>query len=208
LVNYYCKIILKSLAGGGSQNWPLQIRGKLFFQFRVEKRFMQKVFRIIDSLNEGVGKALSFGVVIIILIVVYDVILRTIFDAPTEFVPELSEYILLAIGWLCGGYVLKHKGHVALDVVHKRFTPKTKAIVDLMTSVLFFLFCGVLLWRGWNLTWDALKLQHKSQVLGIPLFFPYLIIPLGSFLIIIQGIKDFINNLMVAIHQTRVERTD
>jgi len=164
---------------------------------------MQRAFRIIDSVNEWVGKILSFGVVILMLIVTYDVFLRTVFNAPTEFAPEISEYILLVIGWLAGGYVLKYKGHVTVDIVYQHFKLRTKAIIDMITSILFFSFCGVLLWRGWELTLYAHKLQHESQILAIPMYYIYLIIPLGSFLILIQGIKEFISNLMTAIYETK-----
>ena len=54
-----------------------------------------------------------------------------------------------------GAYVLKHGGHVNVDILYGRFSPRIRAIIDLFTWLLFFYFCGLLLVKGWEMAWDS-----------------------------------------------------
>jgi TRAP-type mannitol/chloroaromatic compound transport system permease small subunit len=161
---------------------------------------MQKILKIINSINEWVGKILSIGPFLMAVIVMCDVIPRYLFNAPTKFSLEINEFMLLVVSWLAGGYVLKNNAHVNVDIICKLFPVRAKAIIDMITSVLLFSFCGILIWRGWELSLHAFQLHEASQILKLPLFLFYLVIPFGAFLIIIQGFAQFINNLMIAIY--------
>jgi TRAP-type mannitol/chloroaromatic compound transport system permease small subunit len=161
---------------------------------------MQKLFTIIGDINESMAKIIAVGPIVMAVIVAYDVVLRYAFNAPTEFALEVNEFLLLTISWLGGGYVLKHKGHVNVDILYRIFPTRTKAIIDMITSILFFSFCGVLLWKGCEVSLYSFQSHQATQIMKLPLFFFNILIPLGAFLIMIQGVVQFVQNLMIAIH--------
>ena len=161
---------------------------------------MQKLFTIIGDINESMAKIISAGPFVMAVVVTYDVVLRYVFNAPTEFALEVNEFLLLTISWLGGGYVLKHKGHVNVDILYRIFPTRAKAITNMITSILFFSFCGVLLWKGCEVSLYSFQSHQATQIMKLPLFLFNILIPLGAFLILIQGIVQFVQNLMTAIH--------
>jgi TRAP-type mannitol/chloroaromatic compound transport system permease small subunit len=161
---------------------------------------MQKLFTIIGDINESMAKIISAGPFVMAVVVTYDVVLRYVFNAPTEFALEVNEYLLLTISWLGGGYVLKHKAHVNVDILYRIFPERAKAITNMITSILFFSFCGVLLWKGCEASVYSFQSHEATQIIKLPLFLFNILIPLGAFLIMVQGIVQFVQNLKTAIH--------
>ena len=51
----------------------------------------------IDKLNTGIGKVSSFLILILVAIIMYEVVSRYLFNAPTQWVNELSEYLLTGV---------------------------------------------------------------------------------------------------------------
>lgn len=160
---------------------------------------MARLLRFIDHATEWIGKVISFFVLTIIGMIVYEVAMRYLFVKSQLWVPETSLFFFGALFALGGGYTLLHGGHVNMDVIYSRFSPKTKAITDLVTSILFFIFCGVLIWKGWLIGWDALVTLERSPSAFAPPLFPIkLIIPIGAGLLVVQGIAKFIRDLSIA----------
>ena len=108
---------------------------------------------------------------------------------------------------LGGGYVFLHEGHVRLDALYERFTPRVKAILDLITFIFFFIFCGVLIWKGWLMGWDSLMMLERTQSAFAPPLYPIkLVIPVGAGLLILQGLAKFIRDLSIATMRNKDER--
>jgi TRAP-type mannitol/chloroaromatic compound transport system permease small subunit len=122
------------------------------------------------------------------------------FNKPTEWAYSISLFLTGAFFILGGGYALLYKSHVNMDVVYNRFPLKTRAIVDLFTSTLFFLFCGVLFWKSLGYVWNSLTILETTDY---PPYFPIypvkLTIPIAAFLILLQGLAKFIRDFMIAI---------
>ncbi|MFC1901844.1 TRAP transporter small permease subunit [Chloroflexota bacterium] len=126
--------------------------------------------------------------------------IRYVFVQSTIWVHELSQYIFGAIFMLTGGYALLNRRHVNVDVFTVRLPLRSSAILELITSFFFFLFCGVLVWKGWQLGWHSLEIMERSSTAWAPLIFPVkLLVPLGGFLLLLQGLTKFVRNLLTAI---------
>jgi TRAP-type mannitol/chloroaromatic compound transport system permease small subunit len=99
---------------------------------------------------------------------------------------------------LGGGYILLISGHVNVDIVYSRFSVKTRAAIDIVTSLLFFLFCGMLFIYGGSLAWDSLsRFEHSQSAWNPPLYPAKLMIPLAAALLILQGITKLIRDLLI-----------
>ncbi|MEW6374905.1 MAG: TRAP transporter small permease subunit [Thermodesulfobacteriota bacterium] len=161
---------------------------------------------IVDSISEWTGKMVSFLIIVITGVTIWEVILRYIFNAPTIWAFDAAYLIFGAYGVLGGAYTLYFKGHVNVDILYGRFPLRAKAIVDLATSIFFFLFCGLLLWKGGEMAWDSLKIMERGSSAWSPPVYPIkLTIPLGAFLLLLQGAAKFIRDLFKVIKGGGIE---
>jgi TRAP-type mannitol/chloroaromatic compound transport system permease small subunit len=166
-----------------------------------------KIFlRSIDSISEWTGKMVSFLIIVITGVTIWEVILRYIFNSPTIWAFDAAYLIFGAYGVLGGAYTLYFKGHVNVDILYGRLPLRVRAIVDLVTSIFFFLFCGLLLWKGGEMAWDSLKIMERGSSAWSPPVYPIkLTIPLGAFLLLLQGTAKFIRDLFKVIKGGGIE---
>lgn len=167
---------------------------------------IKAILQIIDSISEWTGKFVSFFIVIIISVTIWEVILRYVFGAPTVWAFDAAYLIFGAYGVLGGAYTLYFKGHVNVDILYGRLPLRARAIVDLVTSIFFFLFCGLLLWKGGEMAWDSLKIMERGSSAWSPPVYPIkLTIPVGAFLLLLQGTAKFIRDLLVVVKGGGIE---
>jgi len=171
-------------------------------------RFLRRFTTAVDSINDRIGKFFSLFIIGMVLTLIYEVVLRYVFDSPTMWAHETSQYFWGAYFMMAGAYTLRHHAHVNVEILFDRFSPRTRAIIDVFTSLFFFLFCGLLFWNGWELAWDSLLALERSQTPWSPPVYPAkLMIPLGGALILIQGFVKLIRDTAFAIGGKEMEWT-
>ncbi len=162
-------------------------------------RILKSSLHIVDSISEWSGKLVSFLVAAMILAMTYEVILRYAFNAPTRWSYELTLFFFGSYCILGGAFTLLRREHVTMDVFYVRLSPRAAAITDLITAVLFFLFCGVLLWYGWGFFMRSWMSAETTATPWDPVLWPIkLSIPVGAFLILLQGLAKFSRDLFTA----------
>lgn len=155
--------------------------------------------KFIDRTNEWVGRIVAWWMIPMIFIMSFEVFMRYVLKDPTEWGTELVTYIFAGYILLGGGYTLLYKDHVNINVIYNRFSPRGRAILDLLTFLLFFLYAWILFREGWNFAWDAVKIGRHSGTDWNPPLSPILLtLPIGALLILLQGITKFIRDLGIA----------
>jgi TRAP-type mannitol/chloroaromatic compound transport system permease small subunit len=166
---------------------------------------MQRILRTIDSVNEWVGKVVSFLIYPLIGVTIYEIAMRYFLSKSQVWVPEVSTFIFGALFVLGGGYVLLHEGHVKLDIIYNFFPTKTKASIDIVTSIFFFLFYGILIWKGSLMAWDSLiTLETSASAFAPPLFPSKMMIPIGASLLLLAGLSKLIRDVFIATGKHKV----
>lgn len=164
---------------------------------------MKNIFtfvHFIDGVNEIVGNLISYLLIPLVGVIVAEVISRYLFNRPTIWSFELGRHIFGVMVVLSGGYVLRHHGHIRIDVFYSRLSVRRQAIMDVCTVFFFFLFCGVLLWVSLGYAWPSILSQEKSESTWRIVLWPLKsAIVVGALLILLQGIAEFIRNLYIAI---------
>ena len=123
------------------------------------------------------------------------IITRFVFNRPMSWVIEISEYSLLYIAFLSAAWVMKNNQHVSVDLVYNWFTPKNKVIADLFTSILGGLVFLIVTYYGFKVTRNQYITKYFTPTfLEAPKFIVTLIIPVGSFLLLIQIIRKICRN--------------
>ena len=157
----------------------------------------------IDALNETIGRGVKWLVLAATLVSATNASLRYGFDLGSNAWLELQWYLFALIFLLGAGYTLKHNGHVRIDVLYGRYSPRGKAWVDLLGGVLFLLpVAGLMAWFGWNVFAESWAIQESSPDSGGLLRWPIkLALPLGFGLLFLQGLAEIIKRAaMLAGH--------
>ena len=160
---------------------------------------MRRFLSIVNNISIWSAKGFSVLILVMTAVVVLEVILRYGFNSPTVWGIELVSYISAYVYLIGGAYVLYLNEHVRVDVIYARLRPRTRAIIDLFTSLVFFAFCAVLIWKGGEWMWEALIGGKTSGTPWDILVFPRrLAIPLAASLLFLQGVVKFIRDFQIA----------
>jgi TRAP-type mannitol/chloroaromatic compound transport system permease small subunit len=159
---------------------------------------LRAFLKFIDAVNEKVGNLLSYFLFFFFVLLLMEVILRYFFNSPTVWANELAQMLFGAYAILAGGYILRSGGHVNVDILYSRLSRKQRAVLDIVTSSLFFLFCGMLLVYGGSLAWDSLaRFEHSQSAWNPPLYPAKLMIPLAALLLMLQGLAKLIRDILI-----------
>ncbi len=96
-----------------------------------------KAEMIFDKIIDKIGKLCAYLMILMMLNVFYDVIMRYIFREGSIAMQELEWHIFSVIILLGVSYTLKEDGHVRVDVLYDRWSPKTQAIINIVGVILF-----------------------------------------------------------------------
>jgi TRAP-type mannitol/chloroaromatic compound transport system permease small subunit len=161
---------------------------------------LDKTLRLVDRINDRAGKILSLFILLIFALLLMEVIRRYLLNSPTVWANELSQMLFGAYVVLCGGHILVSGGHVNVDIVYSRLSRKTQAKLDIITSFLFFAFCGMMVFYGGSLAWESLSTFEHSQSAWNPPIYPVkLTIPLGAGLLLLQGIAKLMRDILIVV---------
>lgn len=161
---------------------------------------MKAFLTTMDTISEWTGKVLSVVIVIIILVMLFEIASRYLFNAPTIWAHEVSQHMFGAYSIVAGAYALLHFQHVRVDVIYTRFSPRLRALCDSITSPLFFLFVIPLLLYSWDKAWFSVMVMEVSISPFAPPMYPLrLTVLFGAILILLQGLAHFIRALHMAI---------
>src|SRR4030043_2242960 len=152
----------------------------------------------IDIFSEWRGRIFSWFIVAIILLSVFEVFTRRILGKPTIWTHEVLSYLFCASILLTMAYTLRYKQHVAVDLIYARLTPKTKAILNIITFVIFLgFFSIVFLWEGIRFAATSWAMWERTpSAFNFYVFPAKTLLPLGIFLLLVQGLSDFIKNIV------------
>jgi TRAP-type mannitol/chloroaromatic compound transport system permease small subunit len=161
---------------------------------------LKKIVNIFDKISEWTGKIVSWIIVLIVGIILYEVIARYIFNKPTVWAVE-SSTMLHGVFLVFGGvYAMFTKSHVNMDLFYIKWSKRKRAIVDLCTFPLtIILFLTMLYFLTYYGIESLIILEHSHSPWSPPLYYSKMLLPVGLILIILQGIGDFIRNLTLAI---------
>lgn len=163
-------------------------------------RFLQLYIDGITRLNFWIGKWISRIIILICLLLVMEVFFRHLAGAPKVWTSELAQLLFGVYAALSGGYILARHGHVKVDIIYNAFSTRQKAILDLCTSFLFFIFTAALLYFGTSLAYEAISFWERSQSAWDPPVWPVkMAIPVGAALMLLQGIAKFLEDALIAL---------
>ena len=151
----------------------------------------------LEWLNVRVGEFVAYWAVISVFVYYYEVIARYVFNSPTNWVHE-SMFLMYGMQYmLCGAYAYREDQHVRVDVIYTKFSPRGKAIADIVTSVFFFIFILTMTWTGARFALDAINNGEVSFTeWGVQYWPVKLMLPIGAALMALQGLSKLIKDIV------------
>ena len=97
-------------------------------------KFLARLGRLFDYINIIMVVVSAILILGLTFIVGADITLRYLFNKPLGWVKEVSEYILVALGFLVAAWILKDDGHVKMDLVLNKVRPRVQTMMNIITS--------------------------------------------------------------------------
>ncbi len=156
-----------------------------------------KLSQLIDWLNERVGKASFWLVLIMTLISAANASYRFVFNDSSNGLLEIQWYLFAAVFLLCSPYTLQKNEHVRIDVLSGKLSPRGLAVIDIIGTLFFLLpMVVVVLWLSLPLIAESYKIQEMSANAGGLIRWPVkVLLPIGFTLLALQGISELIKRI-------------
>jgi len=169
------------------------------------KSILTTISQAIDQLNEWVGRGIAWLTTVLVLVIVYDVAARYLFNTSSAGIVELEWHLFSFIFLLGAAYALKHDRHVRVDVFYQNFSVRKQAWVNLIGTVLFLIpFCVVAIVASVEFTANAWAIQEGSpDPGGLPArYVVKAAIPLGFALLLLQAVSLLIHSILTLTEPT------
>ena len=159
-------------------------------------KLLAKVSVVFDRAIDYLAVLSGILAVFMMLSVCADVVLRYFLNRPIKGVTEITEMCIVALTFLGAAWLLKKEGHVRIDVLVDRLSPRSQALLNGITSIVGVIICLALAWYSANLAVDHFQRGVTTfTVLKIVTYPRFIIIAVGSFLLSIQFIRRSYGNL-------------
>ena len=155
--------------------------------------------RLIDALNEFIGKWVGWLILAAILVSAVNAVIRKTFNMSSNAWLELQWYLFGAAFLLAAAYTLKQNEHIRIDIVYGAFSRRVQHWIDLLGH-LFFLMPFVLLMVYYFVPYVSLSFrtgEMSTNAGGLILWPAKLMLLVGFSLLAIQGVSEIIKKIAV-----------
>ena len=153
----------------------------------------------IDRLNTAIGKSAYWLILVAVLVSAINAIVRKAFDVSSNAWLELQWQLFGAVFMLCAAYTLLKNEHIRIDIVNSRLPKPVRDWIDLLGHLLFLMpFVLLMIYDGWPFFVTSWNQNEQSlNAGGLPQWPAKFLIPLGFFLLFLQGVSEIIKRLAV-----------
>ncbi len=151
---------------------------------------MSKVAALIEGLCRAGAFISALCMALIVLLIILEIFLRSVFGLSTLVSSEFSGYLLVGLVAMGLAYTLQHEAHIRITLVWNQLPQKWQKMVDILIgSTSFLITCFII--------YHTVILVSKTYQRGItadtvvqtPLWIPQTAIPLGFILLLLQLIN-------------------
>jgi len=160
---------------------------------------LEKIVKTIDQFNIRQGEISSLLALPLLIVVVYEVFMRYVFNSPTTWGFEATTF-LYGVHFMLGlAYCDVYGGHVRVDIFSSKLPIKLQGFVGILTSLLFFMPVMVLLTiASWKYALTSIAGRELNPTSWAPPIYPIKTLMAISFsFLLIQGFSNLIHNIRV-----------
>jgi TRAP-type mannitol/chloroaromatic compound transport system permease small subunit len=161
---------------------------------------MEKVADLLDEIAELTGRMVSWLTLGLVLVTLAVVILRYVFDIGSIALQESGTYLHAIVFMLGAAYTLKHDGHVRVDIFYQQRTPRVRAWINLLGTLLLLMpVCMLIFISSLDYVISSWTIQEGSREAGglDAVYLLKTVIPLMALLLFLQGCSLCVRSLLV-----------
>ncbi len=143
--------------------------------------------KFLDAIEKVEKVILALTVSVMVVLMLYQVVLRYVFSASNSWSEELIRYLFILDVMLAASIAVRRNSHLQIDVLINCFGPKLKRIFTIVATLAGIVFLACLFWYSLDLCMTATS--NISPGLGISMAIPYASVPLGTVLMILTSIE-------------------
>tara|TARA_X000000368_G_scaffold395896_1_gene363759 strand:- start:55 stop:660 length:606 start_codon:yes stop_codon:yes gene_type:complete len=156
-------------------------------------KWMSSLILNIDKSSRMIGNVVCWITMPLMLAMVYEVIARKLFVAPTMWAYDMSRFLYGALFMLGAGYALSKGVHIRADFLYRNFKVKTQGLIDFVLYILFY-FPGLLVFLYMTNTFvyeSIIRAERGMDTAWMPYMWPIkACLWFGIVFLIIQGISE------------------
>lgn len=155
------------------------------------KTVLDKFFRGFEIFSEALDRTVVFLIaalsIPLVIIVLYAVFMRYMLNAAPTWSEEIARYLMVWMSLLAISAAMRRGQHIGLNFVVDKAGPRLRKSMNLAAYALILLFFGVLFVKGIDMTFFVAR--QRSPSVNIPMWIPYLAVPVAGFLMIVQTLS-------------------
>lgn len=166
-------------------------------------QFLHSWVRCQDRLSEVLGRFVAWLGFALLCVLLYEVLARQFFSAPTNWAHEGSTLTYGIYAILAGAYTEKWHGHVRIDIFSQRLTSRGQALMSLITNLLALALLALLLNSAYEFAMQSVAIEERSfRSTWAPIIWPVkLMIPVAVLLIMLQIFANALRQLCTLLGQ-------
>ncbi len=152
------------------------------------------------AISDFFGKAVSWLNPLLILLIMADVFGRYFLQRSAVWIGELEWMIFAAMFLLGAAYTMNADQHVRVDVFYQKWSPKRKALINLLGHACLMLpLCLFLIPPAWDYALRSWEIREASgDPGGMAAIYPVkTLIPLAFVLLLIQSVAEILSSLRI-----------
>ncbi len=152
------------------------------------RNIVYKIHLVFEIFSEKLDRAVLLSIVILsvplVIIILYAVFMRYVINAAPTWSEEIARYLMVWMSLLATSAAMRRGQHIGLTFVVEKAGPRLRKVLNLLAYALVLLFFSVLMVKGIDMTFFVS--QQRSPSVNIPMWIPYLSVPVAGFLMVIQ----------------------
>jgi len=133
---------------------------------------------------------------LIVLLIVVEIFLRSLFNASTLITAEYSGYFLVSVVALGLGYTMQHRAHIRITLIWDRLSSAMKRRIDILMGTISSAICLFAIYYSILMVYETYSLGMRADsIVETPLWIPQLSVPVGIFLLFLQLIALILRSL-------------
>lgn len=164
-------------------------------------RWMAAVITRIDAFSHWVGRVVCWLLLPLCVAMVYEVIARKYFLAPTMWAYDISRMFYGALFMLGAGYALSRGVHIRADFLYRNWSARAQGTVDAVLYLAFY-FPGLIVFMLTSIDYAWVAIERAERGMDTA-WMPYTgpvksALPVGALLLLIQGVSETLKSLYAA----------
>ncbi len=154
---------------------------------------MKRTFGFLELLIKWVGYLAGFALAALILLVVYDALMRYLFQSGSIALQELEWHLFDVVIMLGIAYTLQRASHVRVDIFYDQYSDRVRHIINIIGAIFFILpFSLMIIYVGFDFVLLSFEqLEASSDPGGLSYrFIVKSLLPIAFVLLIVQTLSE------------------